>query len=228
MISKQLDKLLILLSPEEREATLSMLSRIFDNAVQHPDDDEHYQIKLTNITFTSTVWQYPAGQELMKICGWVEEGDCVRLSDDSCVHILFYLLKFLLSFSSTDTVPIPGDKFHILTEAFKSGDITCIKELFRAFYISPNGIIYSESGLAVNILYNITVAQQFDVFKLLVEEYSVDPYLKVADEDDPSCLNAYIGNIFYYGAQQSFIIAVLKYSGVKAGFRTDTGILSFT
>jgi len=42
------------------------------------------------------VWQYPAG-ELMKMSGWVVEDDHVRLRDDSCVQIVFQLLKSLLS-----------------------------------------------------------------------------------------------------------------------------------
>ena len=53
MISKQLDELVTSLSPEDREATLSTLRRIFDNIIQHPNDDKYRQIKLTDEAFSS-------------------------------------------------------------------------------------------------------------------------------------------------------------------------------
>ena len=96
MISKQLNNLVTSLSPKDQEATLSTLKRIFDNIIQHPNDDKYRQIKLTSKTFTSKVWQYPAGKELMKMSGWEVEGDHVtelRLRDDSCVQIVSQLLK---------------------------------------------------------------------------------------------------------------------------------------
>ena len=80
-------------TPEDREASLSTLRRIFDNIIQHPNDDKYRQIKLTSKTFSSKVWQYPAGEELMKMSGWVVEDDHVRLRDDSCVQILCQLLE---------------------------------------------------------------------------------------------------------------------------------------
>ena len=101
MISKQLDKLVTSLSPEDQETTLSTLRRIFDNIIQHPNDDKYHQIKLTDETFSSKVWQYPAGEELMKMSGWVVEGDHVRLRDDSYVQIVSQLLKSFLSSSTT-------------------------------------------------------------------------------------------------------------------------------
>ena len=75
MISKQLDELVTSLSPEDREATLSTLRRIFDNIIQHPNDNKYRQIKLTDEPFSSKVWQYPAGEELMKMSGWIVEDD---------------------------------------------------------------------------------------------------------------------------------------------------------
>ena len=82
----QLRKLIALLTPEDREATLLTLRRIFDNIIQRPNDDKYRQIKLTSKTFSSKVWQYPAG-ELMKMSGWVVEDDHVTLRDDSCTNI---------------------------------------------------------------------------------------------------------------------------------------------
>ena len=88
MISKQLNNLVTSLSSKDRKATLSTLKKIFNNIIQHPNDDKYRQINLTSKTFTSKVWQYPAGEELMKMSGWVVEGDHVRLRDDSCVQIV--------------------------------------------------------------------------------------------------------------------------------------------
>ena len=93
MISKQLDKFVTSLNPKDQEATFSTLERIFDNIIQYSNDDKYRQIKLTDETFSSKVWQYPAGEKLMKISGWVIESDHVRLRDDSCVQIVSQLLK---------------------------------------------------------------------------------------------------------------------------------------
>ena len=103
-ISKQLNRLITSLSSKDQEATLSTLKRIFDNVIQYPDNDKYHQIKMTSKTFTSKVWQYPAGEELMKMSGWVVEGDYVRLKDDSCVQTVSQLLKSFLSSSATGVV----------------------------------------------------------------------------------------------------------------------------
>ena len=52
MLSKQLDKIITSLSLEDLEATLSTLRKIFDNIIQHPNDDKYYQIELANKTFS--------------------------------------------------------------------------------------------------------------------------------------------------------------------------------
>ena len=115
MILKQLDKLDALLNPESREATFSVLKRIFDNIIQHPNDDKYRQIKLNDDTFSSKVWQYPAGEELMKMSGWVVEDDHVRLRDDSCVQIVSQLLKsFLFSSATAGVVSFTNNEFQIL------------------------------------------------------------------------------------------------------------------
>ena len=74
MILKQLDKLDTLLNPESREATFSVLEKIFDNIIQHPNDDEHRHIKLNDDTFSSKVWQYPAGAGGVDEDEWVGSG----------------------------------------------------------------------------------------------------------------------------------------------------------
>ena len=220
MISKQLNKLLTSLSPKDQEATLSTLKRIFDNIIEHPNDDKYRQIKLTDETFTSKVWQYPAGEELMKMSGWVVEGDHVKLRDDSCVQIVSQLLKSFLSSSATGIVPFPDDEFQVLIKALYNGDIACIQRLLKRTHISPNGRIYSESGSSLNLLRAATVGQKLDIVKLLLTDYSIDPYI-MSMWDGTSL--SYVVDIFAI-APQSFIIAVLKHCGVKTDFITTGGV----
>ena len=220
MISKQLNNLVTSLSPKDQEATLSTLKRIFDNIIQHPNDDKYRQIKLTDETFTSKVWQYPAGEELMKMSGWIVEGDHVRLRDDSCIQIVSQLLKSFLSSSATGVVPFPDDELQVLIKALYNGDIACIQKLLKVSHISPNGRIYSESGSSLNLLMAATIPQQLDIVKLLLTDYSMDLYV-VSMSDDTSL--PYIGLIFHY-APQSFIIAIMKYCGVKTDFKTTEGL----
>ena len=219
MILKQLDKLDTLLHPGSRGATFSVLERIFDNIIQHPNDDKYRQIKLNDEAFSSKVWQYPAGEELMKMSGWVVEGDHVRLRDDSCVQIVSQLLKSFLSSSATGVMPFPDDEFQVLIKAFYNGDIPCIQKLLRVSHISPNGTIYSESGSSLSLLVAATIAQQIDIVKLLLTDYSMDPYV-MSLSDDISM--SYIECMFHC-APQSFIIAIIKYCGVKSDFKTTNG-----
>ena len=219
MISKQLDEHVISLSPEHRAATLSTLRRIFDNIIQHPNDDKYRQIKLTDETFNSKVWQYPAGQELMKMSGWVVENDHVRLRDDSCVQIVLRLLTTFLPSSAAGVELFPDDEFQVLIKAVYNGDIPCMKKLLKVSHISPNGDIYSESGFLLNLLKYATIAEQLDIVKLLLRDYSMDPYEMSMKEEE---LWPYIEYIFY-NAPQSFIIAIMKYCGVKSDFKTTLG-----
>ena len=217
MISKHLDELVTSLSPEDRKATLSTLRRIFDNIIQHPNDDKYRQIKLTDETFSSKVWQYFAGEELMKISGWVVEDDHVRLRNDSCVQIMLHLLTSFLSSSVTGVVPFPDEEFQALIKAFYNGDILCIQQLLKISHVSPNGDIYSGSGFLVNLLEAATIAQQLDIVKLLLTDYSMDPYVASVTAEYKSM--PYIQYIFWY-APQSFIIAIMKHCGVKPSFVT--------
>ena len=222
MISKQLDELFASLSPEDRETTLSTLRRIFDNIIQHPNDDKYRQIKLTDETFSSKVWQYPAGEELMKISGWVVEDNHVRLRDDSCVQIVLQLLTSFISSSATDVVPLPDDEFQVLIKAFYNGDVPRIQQLLKVSHISPNGAVCSDSGSSFNLLEAATIAQQLDIVKLLLTNYSMDPYVMSMRESKSL---PYIECIFGI-APQSFIIAIMKYCGVKSDYKSE-GFLSF-
>ena len=219
IISKQLNNLVISLSPKDQEATLSTLKRIFDNIIQHPNDDKYRQIKLTDETFIGKVWQHPAGEELMKMSGWVVEGDHVRLRDDSCVQIVSQLLKSFLSSSATGVLPFPDDEFQVLIKAFYNGDIACIQKLLKVSHMLPNGEVYCESGSSFHLLQAATIGQQLDIVKLLLTDYSMDPYV-LSMSDDTSY--PYIVNIFFL-APQSFIIAIMKCCGVKTEFKALYG-----
>ena len=197
-------------SPKDCEATLSTLREIFDNIIQHPDNDKYRQIRLANKRFTNKVWQYPAGQELMKMSGWVVEGDHVRLRDDSYIQIVSQSLKSPLSSSATGVVPFPDDEFQVLIKAIYSGDIACIQKLLKASHISPDsGIIYSEIGSSLNLVCAATIAQQIDIIKLLLTDYSIDA-------------TRYIGYIIGC-TPQSFVIAIMKCCSIKPDLKTGGG-----
>ena len=85
-LSAQLDKITTSLISE---ATLSTLKEIFDNIIQHPNDDKYHQIKLANKAFSSKVWRYPACEELMKMSGWVVEDNHVRLRDATHIQTVY-------------------------------------------------------------------------------------------------------------------------------------------
>ena len=193
------------LSPKDREATLSTLRKIYDNIIQNPNNGKYRQIKLTNKRFSSEVWQYPAGEELMKMSGWVVEGDHVTLRDDSYVKIVSQLLESFLPSS----VSFPDDEFQVLFKAFYNGDIASIQKLLKVSHISPDGRIYSESGSSLNLVYAATIAQQIDIVKLLLTDYHLNP-------------THYIAYIIGY-IPQNFVIAVMKYCSIRADFKTREG-----
>ena len=121
-----------------------------------------------------------------------------------------------MSSPATDVVPLPDDEFQVLIKALYNGDVPCIQKLLKASHISPNGRIYSESGSLLNLLEAVTIAQQIDIVKLLLTDYSMDPYV-MSMSDDISM--PYIKYIFYY-SPQSFIIAIMTYCGIKLYFKT--------
>ena len=160
----------------------------------------------------------------MEMSGWIVESDHVRLRDDSCVQIVSQLLKSFSSSSATGVVPFPDDEFQVLIKAFYNGDIPCIQRLLKVSHISPNGRIYSKSGSLLNLLYSATIAQQIDIVKLLLTDYSVGPYYLTIRNNKPM---SYFKSIFHC-APQTFIIAILKYCGVKQTSKWQKVFLSFT
>ena len=80
-------------TPKDQEATLSTLKTIFDNIIQHPNDDKYCQIKLSDKPFSCKVWCFPAAVNVMKMSGWEEDGDCVRLRYGSDFKAISELLE---------------------------------------------------------------------------------------------------------------------------------------
>ena len=153
VILNQLTKLSLSVSPVDQDATFSTLRRIFDNIIQHPNNDKYRQIKLTSKTFSSKVWQYYAGEELMKMCGWVVEDDHVRLRDDSRVGIVMKLLELCCEqkgIKYTRAISITTQQLN--TQRFQDSlfrnNITKIQELLKC---TKPGRIFSEDGLSTKI-----------------------------------------------------------------------------
>ena len=160
--------------------------------------------------------------------GWVVEDDHVRLRDDSYVEIVSQLLKSSLA---TGIVLLPDDEFQVLIKNFYNGDIPCIKKLLKISHISSTGRIYSESGSSFNLLEAATIVQRLDIVKLLLTDYSMDPYVMSMSENTSRC---YFQDIFnasrcyfqyiFLCAPQSFIIAIMKCCGVKSDFKAADGL----
>ena len=223
MLSKQLNKIASSVSPEDLEATLSTLMKIFDNIIQHPNDDKYRQIKLANKAFSSKVWRYPACEELMKMSGWVVEDDHVRLRDDSRVHIVSQLLKSsgkqkdviqakASSSGSFNVAKYTCDKYKALITAAVSGSTSDIQNLLKTCNISTSGMIYCEDGSSSNLLHSAILCQKINVVELLVKDYTIDCYAA----DDSRIPQAF--GIFMI-APQSFIINFLKICGVQMSFK---------
>ena len=222
MLSKQLDIIVSSLTPEDQKATLSTLRKIFDNIIQHPNDDKYRQIKLANKIFSSKVWRHPACKELIKMSGWAVDDDCVRLRDDSHVHIVSQLLDRL---SGQENVQVLSsgyritkclvDEYEAIILAVVKDDISSIQNLLKPAYISTDGIIHCENGSSANLLFSAILSQKIGVVELLVKQYSVDPYIT----NDKS--RVMIFKVFSW-APQSFIIDFLRCCGVKASFK-DSG-----
>ena len=222
MLSKQLDEIATSLSLENLEATLSTLRKIFDNIIQHPNDEKYRQIELSNKTFSSKVWKYPACQELLKMSGWVVEDDHATLRDDSHVHIVSQLLESLdgqedfnqpqVPFSTSDVLRCTNEEYESLISAVLNDDISALQNLLKSSHITPAGMIYSEDGLSTNLACVAILNQNIAVVEILLKVYSVDPY--AADESGSST-----GFQIYGIAPQTFIISFLKVIGPKMSIR---------
>ena len=198
-----LDKLVASLNPNDQAATLSLLRRIFDNIIHYPNDEKYRQIKLVGKTFSSKVWQYPAGEELMKITGWTVDGDCVKLTDESLVHNMIELLNHFCA--------LPSDQHNTVMNAAFSGDTTVLERMLNQSNVSVAGMIHFQDGSSIDLLKIAVATHGIDTIKLLVKTYSVDIYI-------PSM---HIFVTILEETPESFAIKVLEVCRVKTSFASE-------
>ena len=175
-------------TPKERDDTLSMLKLIFDNIIQHPNDDKYRQIKLTDESFLRHVWRYSAGVKLIKMSGWEEDGDYVKLKDDNHAEAMVKLLEQELQRKriSTPQVTDPLDinssseccvftngKISAITCAVLEGDGGLFRELLRPYHFAcfKNGI---RRFAGFSILELACCSRQIGIARILANEYGVD------------------------------------------------------
>ena len=192
-LSQQLENCIICLSPEGLVDTISTLRKIFDNIIQHPNDEKYRQIRLANKTFSSKVWRYPACEKLMKMSGWVVEDDHVRLRDYSHVHIVSQLLEsfcrqrqplFSTSPSTFDTqshkitdssnevfVP-PAKVCEEIVLTMTQGYGNKLRNILNQYDISAvkRMHLFGESS----IIMSAYLARQIGMVRILAEEYGID------------------------------------------------------
>ena len=182
-ISEQLDTLVMSLEIYNQEATLSTLKGIYDDIIQHPNDDKYRQIKLAD---NNKVWQYPAVVELMKMSGWAVESDYVKLRDDSYVQIVAELLEsvckknshkwflFKQPFSDYAASVITGlnhDQLCI-TQAIGSGNGALLREVLGKYDISAIKEIRLSRN--VHIITAVLLFRQIGIARILATEYGID------------------------------------------------------
>ena len=203
ILSKQLDKLINSMNPKDQVATLSTLRKIFDNIIYYPNNDRYRHIKLANKTFSSKVWQYSAGQEFIKMAGWIVQDDHMELTDDSLVHTAASLLKELCT--------LPSDQHGTIMNAALRGDTNTIEKTLNLNNVSIAGVVYFQNGSSINLLKVAVATYNADIINLLKNTYSVDIYI-------PSEHNF---ALLFEHAPESFAIEVLKICGIKASFTLD-------
>jgi len=181
MLSKQLEKVIACLDPDDRRTTLTILRSCIKNIIQHPNDDKYRRIKLANKTFSSKVWRYPACEELMKMSGWVVEDDHVRLRDDSRLLIISDLLNIVYRRECPKLEPnhsgvLSSEEFQALIAAVFGEDIVKVDGLLQKCGISDAGRVHCVDGCSVNLMLAAIVTQQVELAELLLDHYDVDPY----------------------------------------------------
>ena len=107
---------------------------------------------------------------------------------------------------------IPLHVFQFLVEMLLNGHVFLVQMLLKHISISSSGRVYSETGPSANLLVAATIGQQLDIIKLLLNNFSVNPYSFGVDE------NPFVFSTFSI-APQSFTIDVLKCCGVKPDFK---------
>ena len=176
-------------SSKDREDTLSTLKRIFDNIIQYPNDEKYRQIKLTSKTFTSKVWRYPAGQQLMKMSGWVLEGDHVTLRDESFTEAVSKLLEQRCAkspevtldvnrsnttdvCSSSKCCSLSSDEAKCIMGAIQPASGIRLKELLSPYH--ANCVNNMQVTAVHSIISFVFMVREIGIARILVNEYGVD------------------------------------------------------
>ena len=226
-LSQQLDKIATALSPEDLPATLSTLRRIFDNIIQHPNNNNYRQIKLASKTFNSKVWRYRACEELMKMSGWVVEDDHVRLRDDSQISIMSHLLnrrniQANSQFSAKEhkrEYPVNLSEKHN-TEKFVPTNDVCVdigsaiycgrgerlKQILKQFSTSEVRCMWLFGSTPV--IFTAFRTRQIGIVRILVRDYGVD--INGLDSDGRPCFLELFSGCDSSDASQSLIIEFIK------------------
>ena len=178
-LDKQLDKFINSLNPGDHKDSLLTLQTCFKNINSYPHDEKYHQIKLSNKKFYSNVWQYPDGEEFMKMSGWKVEEASIKFKDDLYIQIVLQLLKRKLE-SSYIQKDFQGvltiRQFETLTSAVLAKDITEIDKLLQHCGISSAGRVWCEDESSINLLFAAIITHQCNVVRLLVKKYEVNPY----------------------------------------------------
>ena len=198
-LSKALAESLEKSTPKDKEATLSTLKEIFDNIIQHPNDDKYRQIKLTNKRFSSIMWRYPAAVNVMKMSGWEEDGDFVRLRNESDAKAISQLLEqelqklreptptYQIEHANTDSssastnsskccVPLAEDIAQIVV-AILNGDGQHLRELLSQYHVACVKNMPS-------VISCVCMSRQIGIARILATKYGVD-FNSVGKEGSP-------------------------------------------
>lgn len=152
----------------------------FKNIHLHPHDEEYQQINLNNRTFYSKVWQYPVGEEFMKMSGWKVEDASIKLKNDSCIETVLQLLKEKLESSLIKWAPqelLTITQFKALTSAVLTKNITETRKLLQYCGVSSAGRVYCKDGSSMNLLLAAVITHQCNIVELLVGCYNVNPHI---------------------------------------------------
>ena len=213
---QQLVLLIDHLNPEDKEATLSTLRQIFSNISRYPDVDKYRQIKVANKKFNNTVWRYPAGKELMRMSGWVVDGEHVTLKDDSYIRTVTGLLtsytldkpqlkseiELLPKATATLTITCNNDEMCELpveyrsemVDAIQCGNSLKLRSLLEQIKIPANKILL----VRLPLVHAVLTLRQIGIARILIKEYSVE-------------INSYhIRAFFDQGAPESEVIDLIS------------------
>jgi len=226
MLSHQFNKVINVLRPEEIGSILLTLKDVFDSIMHHPDDSKYYLIKVTDKMYD--LWRYPDFEQFMKLSGWVIEDGFMRLSDNLHVHTVSQLLDSIHGHKDDCTVQgfnkptkCSVEVYQAVSLAVFSRNLSNIKKNLRSCDMNSAGWIYSEDGSSINILYTAILSQEIQIVKLLVRQYSVDPYFVDSDGDS-------IMSMIFAMAPESFIISLLNVCGAKMSYLDpNTGFTIF-